>query len=289
MARRQSKNSGGKSKAGPDEQGAGNLSLEFICAIGGDRELTNKERAEYRKLHDDLGDALFADLLFPLTGVRLPESRAKALWGEIVRHKYLISNTLGRSVGLPVATLDYILDIDEDKTSSVGKLFDSVLIGSRIAKDISNQLDVTDFESRLDDEIRRYKRYKTPITLLLLDIGLKPNEDFTATAEESEAIDAQVNRLISHVTRNLDSCARFDPERFCVVLPQTGPEVAQAAGIRIRSCVLEAFPNARDLTVLVGGATCPRNARTRKTLMRRAEQALGQARVDAGEPVKIFS
>jgi GGDEF domain-containing protein len=289
MVRHQSKNSGGNSRAGPHDRGAGKLSLELVCAIGGDRELSNKERAEYRKLHEDLGDALFTDLLFPLTGVQLPVSRAKALWGEIIRHKYLMSNTLGRPVGLPVATLDYIFDIEEDSSSAVSQLFDSVLIGSRIAKDIANQLDVTDFESGLDDEIRRYKRYKTPTTLLVLDIRFKNDADFMATPEALEAIDAQVNSLIVKVTRNLDSSTRFDPERFGVMLPQTGPDVAQTAGIRIRKCVLEAFSNADDLTVVVGGASCPRNARTRKTLMRRAEQALGQARVDAAEPVKIFS
>ena len=47
-----------------------------------------------------------------LTGVRLSESHASAAWPRLLKHKWYLSERLGRDVGLRVAAVDYFENIE---------------------------------------------------------------------------------------------------------------------------------------------------------------------------------
>ena len=53
----------------------------------------------------------YRDIIFALIQIRLPEEEAQRDWKEILKHKFLISEKLGRNVGIHVATLDYYTNI----------------------------------------------------------------------------------------------------------------------------------------------------------------------------------
>ena len=53
----------------------------------------------------------YRDLVFALIQIRLPEEEAKRDWREILKHKYILSEKLGRNVGIHVATLDYYSNV----------------------------------------------------------------------------------------------------------------------------------------------------------------------------------
>jgi len=50
-------------------------------------------------------------VLQELTGLRLPPERACAVWSAVVEHKWLLSERLGRDVGLRVAAVDYFENV----------------------------------------------------------------------------------------------------------------------------------------------------------------------------------
>ena len=47
-----------------------------------------------------------------LTGVALSEAHARAVMPRIVEHKYFLSQRLGRDVGLKVAAVDYLENVE---------------------------------------------------------------------------------------------------------------------------------------------------------------------------------
>ncbi|HEX8116597.1 MAG TPA: DUF4032 domain-containing protein [Pyrinomonadaceae bacterium] len=51
------------------------------------------------------------EVLKELAGVRLKPSEARAEWPRVLEHKWLVSERLGRDVGLRVAALDYFENV----------------------------------------------------------------------------------------------------------------------------------------------------------------------------------
>ena len=76
------------------------LSLDFVSAMAGDRELNSNETKLYQRLFRDRGELLYVDLLFVLTHRYYPEETAKRLWNQIIKHKKSVSSKLGRNVGI---------------------------------------------------------------------------------------------------------------------------------------------------------------------------------------------
>jgi GGDEF domain-containing protein len=59
----------------------------------------------------------YRDLIFALIQIRLPEDEAKRDWKEILKHKYILSEKLGRNVGIHIAVLDYYTNIKKKMTN----------------------------------------------------------------------------------------------------------------------------------------------------------------------------
>lgn len=54
-------------------------------------------------------------LLRTLTGVSLSAAEARAVWPWIIEHKWFLSEQLGRDVGLRVAAIDYLDNIQRSQ------------------------------------------------------------------------------------------------------------------------------------------------------------------------------
>ena len=51
-----------------------------------------------------------------LTGKSLNKNEAQNIWSDIQKHKWLVSKSLGRDVGLRAAAVDYIENFHQSKT-----------------------------------------------------------------------------------------------------------------------------------------------------------------------------
>ncbi len=153
----------------------------------------------------------------------------------------------------------------------------------------SEELSVTDdltklYNSRylnatLRREVERSKRYRTPVSLIFLDLdGFKGVNDQHGHLWGSRTL-VEVGRAIHSTVREIDVVARFGGDEFTVILPQTGPEGAQTIAERIRQRIadtvfLEAHGLRVRITASIGIASFPDHGRTKDDLIARADQAM---------------
>jgi len=78
--------------------------------------LSEDSDAEKKLLEPDIKkiapeEKFYSHILKYLTGFEFGENEARDLWYKILKHKYLMSEKLGRNVGFRVAALDYLMNI----------------------------------------------------------------------------------------------------------------------------------------------------------------------------------
>lgn len=99
------------------------------------------------------------------------------------------------------------------------------------------------FRARIDEEVKRARRYHTPLTCVMADMDqLKPVNDELGHAAGDRAI-AAVAAVIREELRETDFGARYGGDEFVILLPHTGAEegrvFAERACTRLRETVLE--------------------------------------------------
>ncbi|HVR43862.1 MAG TPA: GGDEF domain-containing protein [Thermoanaerobaculia bacterium] len=135
------------------------------------------------------------------------------------------------------------------------------------------------FESYLDEEIERSRRYGTFFSIIFLDLDeLKRVNDLYGHLAGSRTLQEVAKRILSAV-RAIDKVVRFGGDEFCIILPQTDQEQARAVANRVRKSVIEsAFriePDVQvDITASFGIATFPVHAATKEDLIRQADAAM---------------
>ena len=153
----------------------------------------------------------------------------------------------------------------------------------------SEELSITDdltrlYNSRylnatLRSEVERSKRYRTPVSLIFLDLdGFKNVNDQHGHLFGSRTL-VEVAAAIRETVRTIDVVCRFGGDEFTVILPQTGPEGAFIIAERIRIQIAETvFLRSHGLEVRIsasiGIASFPDHGRTKDDLLARADQAM---------------
>jgi diguanylate cyclase (GGDEF)-like protein len=123
------------------------------------------------------------------------------------------------------------------------------------------------------------------VSLILLDVdGFKAFNDTHGHAEGDSLLSKLADILRSSV-RDLDSAARYGGDEFAIVLPQTDTDNALRMAERLGKRVSKRFKNRGNVTISVGIATCPRNARSAKALINRADVALYESKREGGNCV----
>jgi diguanylate cyclase (GGDEF)-like protein len=110
---------------------------------------------------------------------------------------------------------------------------------------------------RLTDEIRRVSRYKSPLSLLLMDIdGLKRINDECGHAAGDRLI-RQVAASIAATLRGSDLGARWGGDEFAVVMPNASAGAANHLAERLRAHLAGQKDHDMDapVTVSIGIAT----------------------------------
>jgi diguanylate cyclase (GGDEF)-like protein len=152
-----------------------------------------------------------------------------------------------------------------------------------------------EFRRRLRDEWARAERYRTPLSLVFLDVDdfKKLNDRLGHPA--GDRILAEFATLVVGGARGSDFAARYGGEEFSVILPHTQLDMALRVADRIRSAVHEfvflADETATRVTVSAGVATYPSpGIDSVDALIRAADAALyrakdmGKNRVVAADP-----
>jgi diguanylate cyclase (GGDEF)-like protein len=135
------------------------------------------------------------------------------------------------------------------------------------------------FRAALGQEVERWRRYRVPCALLLVDIDhLKLIND----AHGHSAGDVVIRHIASSLTqlsRDNDTAARLGGEEFALLLAGTDDVKALAAAERVRH-VVSAGPleGIGTVTVSLGLAACPAHATSERSLYAASDAALYNAK-----------
>jgi len=152
------------------------------------------------------------------------------------------------------------------------------------------------FRARLEDEVKRARRYGTPLTAIMTDMDyLKPINDDLGHAAGDRAI-AAVAAVIRAELRETDFGARYGGDEFVILLPHTsrdeGRVLAERICGRLKQTSIDVAGRSVSLGASFGVACMPENAEmAADALVAEADAALyrakrsGRGRVAVAPPI----
>lgn len=251
-----------------------------LTALAGDGGPSPDRERRLEELERQRGPRLYSDALFCLTQERFRPDRARELWAAIVEHKELLSRALGRNVGVTVAALDYLSNVRR-------VLARPLLIGSRkmaqvaevaLKDGMTGLFDHATFMRQVEAELTRARRYRDPVSLVLMDI-----DDFKAVNDvhghlTGDEVLANIGGLIDEIVREVDVAGRYGGEEFAVLMPRTEVSEALAVAERLRRAIARARAGGVGVTISAGVAAVPDHADDASSLVRAADDALYRAK-----------
>ena len=140
------------------------------------------------------------------------------------------------------------------------------------------------FHQILKTEIEREKRYRRPLSLMIIDVDNFKDCNDNYGHLVGDVVLKQIGALIKKSTRGCDFVARYGGEEFAVILPETPKQEAAVVAERIRSSV-EGFSfssfagkHMERLTVTIGLSSLPEDAQDKTGLIEMADQGMNRGK-----------
>jgi two-component system, cell cycle response regulator len=148
-------------------------------------------------------------------------------------------------------------------------------------------------EERCRDELKRARRYRDPLSLLVVDLdGFRTVNEAHGEEVGSEVLKAFA-RLLGEEVRDVDLLGRLSADTFCLLLPSTHLSGALTVAERISASIaggpFHVRGRAIPLTATVGLAFFPsREVATHEDLLRLAREALYRARQEGRGRIGLY-
>ncbi|WP_341327345.1 GGDEF domain-containing protein [Methylotuvimicrobium sp. KM2] len=137
------------------------------------------------------------------------------------------------------------------------------------------------YDNRLELEITRWNRHKSPLTLIIWDIDHFKNINDTLGHKAGDKTLKIIAKLLSENCRHLDFLSRFGGEEFTMLLPETDQESALTLANKLRKIIEKTRFNSGNgfLTITLScGISQFREGDTAESIFDRADKALYQAK-----------
>ncbi len=146
------------------------------------------------------------------------------------------------------------------------------------------------FRRRLQEEVKRSKRYNKPLSLIMMDIDdFKKVNDLHGHLQGDHTL-AQISAIIRSCSReDVDIPCRYGGEEFALLLPETDLNGAYLVAERIRSKVESArFASSQIyVTISAGVAVYPDDAEIDEALVEKADFALYESKKSGKNKVSV--
>jgi diguanylate cyclase (GGDEF)-like protein len=150
------------------------------------------------------------------------------------------------------------------------------------------------FDSYLDEEIERSRRYGALCSIIFLDLDdLKTVNNAHGHLAGSRTLQEVAKRILGAV-RGIDKAVRFGGDEFCIILPQTDQEQAMLVANRVRKALISApfflEPEVEiHISASFGIATYPTHGVTKDDLIRQADAAMYRVKSTTKNAVGVAS
>ncbi len=216
-------------------------------------------------------------------------------WIVVIVGLAVVQNTL-RKVVRPIeelsAAADRIAAGDLNATAPVAGDREIATLGlafNRMAEELKARARTDDltalpnfraFRERIDAELERADRYPERFGVLVLDLDrFKKYNDTYGHLAGNDALQ-RVAQAIRETVRTVDFAARYGGEEFAVIVPLVDEAALANVAERIRAGVeaAPAPPDGAQVTVSIGAALYPKDAREREALFQAADARLYEAK-----------
>ena len=150
------------------------------------------------------------------------------------------------------------------------------------------------FLNRMDEELRRHQRGKSPLSLILLDVDHFKRLNDTHGHLAGDAALVHLAQVIKQHIRETDVLCRYGGEEFGIIMPQTDQPLAQTVAEKIRIAVAAApvthAGTSIGMTISLGisGDGNLAESYTREVLITQADTALYEAKHQGRNRVVLF-
>jgi len=138
------------------------------------------------------------------------------------------------------------------------------------------------FLERFREEVERALARSAPMVFLMVDLDHFKQVNDTYGHLVGDVVLREIAALIRGSVREMDLVGRVGGEEFGVVLPEAGMDLGTQIAERIRRTIeaapIRAYDEEIHITVSVGVALCPGQARNPGELIEKADQAMYQAK-----------
>ena len=249
-------------------------------------------------------DLLWSHLLLVFTGL-LMAAGGFVIWdlGVTVRRTAETVALTGRiesavaektdQIGMLMGSFSRMLGTIEDQTGEINQFalrldaaYRELESTNTRLKEVSFKDEVTGlfnrrfFSIRIEEEVSRYRRFKHPVSVVLLDLdGFKAVNDELGHATGDETLRGVGELLLKH-SRGINVICRYGGDEFAILLVETPKAGAQIYADRIRH-VLEyhVFPHGQRISASFGIASLPEDVgAVAEDLLRVADEALYTAK-----------
>ena len=241
------------------------------------------------------GRKAYPVILHVLTHLDLEPQTAEKCWHQIISHLDTLSDALDRRISLRTALCDYFCSINRSLKNPIMieiHIFEATAKSSKFDS-LTGLYSRGYFDSALEREFSRAKRYNTDLSVLFFDLDnfKKINDVFGHAA--GDMVLKNVARIIREEIRSEDTAARYGGEEFILVLPETRKSPTLIPGERIRKKVeaLNLRHDGRSIPITISGglATYPIDAKDPIKLMQCADQALYSAKHSGKNNIAFYS
>jgi two-component system cell cycle response regulator len=131
---------------------------------------------------------------------------------------------------------------------------------------------------RLSQEAEKWERYKSPFSVLMLDIDNFKILNDTCGHQYGDEILQQVSQVIVSTVRNVDIAGRFGGEEFLVIFPEIRIDGAAVVAERIRAAISEIDTCGKSDPITVSGGVAEYTGGDFELLIKKADELLYAAK-----------